>query len=67
MPISWKGTLMQYCGRLHREYENKKEVMLYDYIDYKVPMLYKMFLKRKFAYKLMNYKEHIENPLCLLD
>jgi superfamily II DNA or RNA helicase len=31
-PIAWKGTLAQYAGRLHREYPNKKDVMIYDYV-----------------------------------
>lgn len=39
MPISWKGTLQQYAGRLHRQYEGKTEARIYDYIDFKIPML----------------------------
>ncbi|MDR1942083.1 MAG: DEAD/DEAH box helicase [Endomicrobium sp.] len=57
MPISWKGTLIQYAGRLHRKYENKKDVLIYDYVDGKVPVLYKMYLRRKRAYRLMKYTE----------
>ncbi|MCL1973146.1 MAG: DEAD/DEAH box helicase [Endomicrobia bacterium] len=57
MPISWKGTLIQYAGRLHRKHENKKDVIIYDYVDDKVPVLYKMHLRRKRAYKLMKYSE----------
>ncbi len=38
-PISWKGTLQQYVGRLHRLHENKSEVQVYDYADVSVPML----------------------------
>ena len=57
MPISWKGTLIQYAGRLHRKYENKQDVIIYDYVDEKVPVLYKMYLRRKRAYRLMKYAE----------
>ena len=38
LPVSWKGTIAQYAGRLHREYPGKKEVRIYDYIDIRVPM-----------------------------
>lgn len=46
MPISWEGTLQQYVGRLHRNYEHKQEVQVYDYVDEKVPVLKKMYDKR---------------------
>ena len=39
MPISWKGTLIQYSGRLHRHHPGKKKVRIYDYVDWDVPML----------------------------
>jgi len=42
MPISWKGTLQQYAGRLHRLSENKNEVRIYDYVDIRVRVLEKM-------------------------
>jgi len=44
-PISWKGTLQQYVGRLHRLHENKTEVQVYDYADVSVPMLVRMYEK----------------------
>src|SRR5690606_38079682 len=46
MPISWKGTLQQYVGRLHRNFEDKEEVRVYDYVDKKVPELKAMAEKR---------------------
>jgi superfamily II DNA or RNA helicase len=46
MPISWKGTLQQYAGRLHRLYENKNEIRIYDYVDIQVRILEKMYGKR---------------------
>ncbi len=55
MPISWKGTLQQYAGRLHRLYDSKKEVIIYDYVDDQVAMLQRMYKKRKTGYKAMGY------------
>jgi hypothetical protein len=46
MPISWRGTLQQYVGRLHRLHVNKKEVRVYDYADVQVAMLARMYKKR---------------------
>ena len=43
LPISWKGTLAQYAGRLHRIFYNKNEVRIYDYADKSVPMLERMY------------------------
>ncbi len=60
MPISWKGTLQQYAGRLHRLYENKREVRIYDYIDIHVPMLEKMYHKRLTGYAAIGYKARAE-------
>jgi superfamily II DNA or RNA helicase len=56
MPISWKGTLQQYAGRLHRLYEGKKEVIVYDYVDIHVRMLEKMYHKRLLGYASIGYK-----------
>jgi superfamily II DNA or RNA helicase len=56
MPISWKGTLQQYAGRLHRLYEGKKEVIVYDYVDVHVRMLEKMYHKRLSGYASIGYK-----------
>lgn len=55
MPISWKGTLQQYVGRLHRLHENKKEVLVYDYADVLVPMLARMYKKRLAGYGALGY------------
>lgn len=51
MPISWRGTLQQYVGRLHRLHENKHVVRVYDYVDASVPVLNRMYEKRSKAYK----------------
>jgi len=55
MPISWRGTLQQYVGRLHRLHENKKEVLVYDYADTFVPMLIRMYKKRTTGYSAFGY------------
>ena len=56
MPISWKGILQQYAGRLHRLCENKHEVQIYDYVDLRVKMLEKMYHKRLSGYASIGYK-----------
>ena len=55
MPISWRGTLQQYAGRLHRLYDGKKEVRIYDYVDEHVPVLARMYERRLKGYKAMGY------------
>lgn len=55
MPISWKGTLVQYAGRLHRLHEGKSEVRIYDYIDVHAQMLEKMYQKRLKGYAAIGY------------
>ena len=42
MPIAWKGTLAQYVGRLHRQHDGKKDVLVVDYVDSAVPVLARM-------------------------
>ncbi len=59
MPISWRGTLQQYVGRLHRLHDNKRVVQVYDYVDKKVPMLMRMYHKRLIGYKALGYKLEI--------
>ena len=55
-PISWKGTLNQYAGRLHRIYESKKDVMIYDYVDLNVPVLARMYDRRLKGYRSIGYE-----------
>ena len=70
MPISWKGTLQQYAGRLHRLYKTKKEVKIYDYVDIQVKMLERMYQKRLNGYASMGYKakgeEAMDAPLDII-
>ncbi|MBU0715496.1 MAG: DEAD/DEAH box helicase [Verrucomicrobia bacterium] len=56
MPISWKGTLQQYAGRLHRLHHAKHEVVIYDYVDANIPIARRMFEKRKKGYAAMGYE-----------
>jgi superfamily II DNA or RNA helicase len=56
MPISWKGTLAQYVGRLHREHHAEREVVVYDYVDSGVAMLARMALKRQAGYRCLGYE-----------
>ena len=56
MPISWKGTLQQYAGRLHREHAHKQIVRIYDYIEYDHSQLARMWEKRQRGYRTMGYE-----------
>ena len=56
LPISWRGTLTQYAGRLHRLNAVKKDVIIYDYVDFAVPLLAKMHAKRKTGYNAIGYE-----------
>jgi len=55
MPISWRGTLQQYVGRLHRLHDNKRVVQVYDYVDSHVPMLARMYERRLKGYAALGY------------
>ncbi|MDO8669910.1 MAG: DEAD/DEAH box helicase, partial [Dehalococcoidia bacterium] len=55
MPISWKGTVQQYAGRLHRDHVGKKDVRIYDYIEPNHPQLARMWGKRLHVYRAMGY------------
>jgi superfamily II DNA or RNA helicase len=65
LPVSWKGTIAQYAGRLHRDHHSKSEVIVYDYADMNVPMLVKMFKRRLRGYKAIGYEfEPFEGSRC---
>jgi very-short-patch-repair endonuclease len=55
LPVSWRGTIAQYVGRLHRLYDGKREVRVYDYADLNVPMLARMFDRRCRGYEALGY------------
>jgi len=56
MPVSWKGTLQQYAGRLHREHATKTDVRIVDFVDTGHPALLKMWDKRQRGYRAMGYR-----------
>jgi superfamily II DNA or RNA helicase len=66
LPVSWKGTLIQYTGRLHRLHPAKTEVRIFDYVDSNVPMLLRMFEKRLRGYRGIGYARG-EAPLGLAE
>lgn len=64
MPVSWKGTLQQYAGRLHREHSDKENVRILDYVDAGHPALLRMWDKRRRGYRAMGYRvdEETQHP-----
>lgn len=56
MPISWKGTLQQYAGRLHRVHVGKRNVRIIDFVDTGHPALLRMWEKRQRGYRAMGYR-----------
>ena len=56
MPVSWKGTLQQYAGRLHREHASKTGVQIIDFVDAGHPALLRMWDKRQRGYRAMGYR-----------
>ena len=56
MPVSWKGTLRQYAGRLHREHASKSDVLIYDYVDTGNPALERRRGKRQRGYRAMGHQ-----------
>ena len=63
MPISWKGTLQQYAGRLHREHAGKQDVRIYDYAECDQPQLTRMWEKRQRGYRAMGYQIRMDSPI----
>lgn len=63
MPISWKGTLQQYVGRLHRFHNKKEKIKVYDYVDENETLLKAMFEKRLKTYHLMGYQIFGKEPI----
>ncbi|KAA3655881.1 MAG: helicase, partial [Calditrichaeota bacterium] len=55
MPIAWKGTVQQYAGRLHRLFQGKSEVQIFDYVDVHVAVLERMYQKRLRGYAAIGY------------
>jgi superfamily II DNA or RNA helicase len=60
IPLSWKGRLVQYAGRLHRRHEAKGEALIFDYVDENHALTNAMFRRRHAGYRELNYS--IEMP-----
>lgn len=56
MPMAWEGNVEQYAGRLNRDYEGKKDVIIYDYVDYHIRQFSNMYAKRLCAYKKIGFE-----------
>jgi superfamily II DNA or RNA helicase len=65
MPVSWKGTLQQYAGRLHREHASKADVRIIDLVDTGHPALLRMWGKRQRGYRSMGYRIAASDPAQL--
>ncbi|MFZ2658578.1 MAG: DEAD/DEAH box helicase family protein, partial [Victivallales bacterium] len=65
MPMSFKGRLIQYVGRLQRVDEKKDYIRVYDYLDSFCATTLKMYRKRVKTYKSMEFilNEPNGNPL----
>lgn len=55
-PVSFRGVVEQYAGRLNRDYAGKENVIIYDYVDNHIPMFDNMYMKRLKAYKQIGYE-----------
>jgi superfamily II DNA or RNA helicase len=56
MPVSWRGVLAQYAGRLHRLHAAKRDVVIYNYVDEHEPLLAKMARRREIGYRGLGYR-----------
>lgn len=65
LPISWRGTVTQYAGRLHRVHEGKREVRIYDYVDSAIPMALKMHQRRCVGYRALGYAIEVGEGLTV--
>lgn len=60
MPLSFKGRLIQYAGRLHRDHEGKSSARIYDYLDENSPLTRAMFRRRSIGYRQMGYQMDLD-------
>jgi len=61
LPVSWKGLIAQYTGRIHRAFPGKKEVLIYDYVDLRAAVCDSMYRKRLHGYKAVGYSIVVSN------
>ncbi|MFI5300823.1 MAG: hypothetical protein ACHREM_22300, partial [Polyangiales bacterium] len=67
LPVAWQGTLVQYAGRLHRLHPGKRDVRIFDYVDRAVPVLARMFERRRKGYRAIGYVEADAEVLAAYD
>jgi superfamily II DNA or RNA helicase len=67
LPVSWRGVLTQYAGRLHRLNAVKKEVIIYDYVDFHVPVLARMYTRRRSGYRAIGYEIAVPGDSSRID
>lgn len=60
-PFNWKGTLAQYCGRLHRNFAGKNDVQIYDYVDFRIPVFDRMYQNRLKGYRQLGYSVKVDD------
>lgn len=60
-PVSFKGVVEQYAGRLNRDFAGKKNVIIYDYVDSHISIFDRMYAKRLRAYKQIGYSIYTES------
>lgn len=58
-PIAWDGSVTQQAGRLHRNYDGKQRVEIFDYVDLSIPMLARMYQKRLKTYAKLGYEVYV--------
>ena len=63
LPVSYPRIVHQYTGRLHRDFEGKQEVQVYDYIDIHVSALANMYGKRLKSYAPIGYSQLVPDAL----
>ena len=63
LPVAYPNIVQQYTGRLHRDYEGKTEVRVYDYIDIHVPVIANMYGKRLKCYAPIGYARQVTEAL----
>ena len=54
-PISWEGKVAQFVGRIAREFDGKQYTLIYDYVDFCIPLFYSMYQKRIKTYSSLGY------------
>lgn len=54
-PLAWKGSVVQYVGRVMRASEGKQNVEVHDYVDVRIPVVRRMHEKRLVGYNVLGF------------